>query len=63
MNDTKKLKDYHTCELVDELKLREGVQHRTVGPNDDERIDVIGPAVVLVSSTEGNGHARSSKIE
>lgn len=48
MNDTKNLKDYQTCELVDELKRREGVQHRTVGPYDDDHIDVIGPAVVLV---------------
>ena len=37
-----------TCELVEELKLREGVETHTAGPNQDITVSVNGPAMVLV---------------
>lgn len=42
------IKDIKTCELVEELKQREGVQVHIAGPHKDLNIDVNGPAVVLV---------------
>ena len=43
-----KLKDYKTCELVEELKMREGVEVVDAEPHTDEVITVSGPACVLV---------------
>ena len=43
-----KLKEYKTCELVEELKKREGVEARQAEPYKDLEIKVNGPAIVLV---------------
>lgn len=37
-----------TCQLVEELKSREGVREITVGPYERKEISIEGPAVVLV---------------
>lgn len=42
------LKDYETCELVEELKTREGVEAHLAEPYKDLTVTVNGPAVVLV---------------
>lgn len=42
------LKSYKTCELVEELKQREGVEAHTAEPYKDLEIKINGPAVVLV---------------
>jgi hypothetical protein len=42
------LKDFKTCELVEELKQREGVETHLAEPYVDLDIMVNGPAVVLV---------------
>lgn len=44
----KDIKDYKTCELVEELKKREGVKFEFVEPYEDKEIGIIsGPAIVL----------------
>ncbi len=42
------LKDVKTCELVEELKKREGVSYYWAEPYEDKNIKVNGPALVLV---------------
>jgi len=42
------IKDVSTCELVDELKKREGVVAHWATPYESETITVNGPAVVIV---------------
>ena len=42
------LKDINTCELVEELKKREGVEVKIAEPHRDMSVSVNGPAVVLV---------------
>ena len=42
------LKDVKTCELVEELKKREGVEVKIAEPHKDMSVSVTGPAVVLV---------------
>jgi hypothetical protein len=42
------IKDFKTCELVEELKKREGVEAHWAEPYKDFEISVNGPAVVLV---------------
>ena len=42
------LKDVKTCELVEELKKREGVEVKISEPHEDMSVSVNGPAVVLV---------------
>lgn len=38
----------HTCELVDELAKREGVEQKTADPYEDLQIELKGPAKVLI---------------
>lgn len=45
MTDLSKVK---TCELVNELKKREGVQTEYAEPNTDKEIVVNGPAEILI---------------
>nr|DAY01774.1 MAG TPA: hypothetical protein [Caudoviricetes sp.] len=42
-----KLEDFKTCELVAELKTREGVDCAMVEPYQQETLDVEGPAIIL----------------
>ena len=42
------LSEFKTCELVGELRKREGVETHTVEPYQDVTVSVNGPAVVLV---------------
>ena len=42
------LKDVKTCELVEELKKREGVEVKIAEPHKDMSVSVNGPAVVFV---------------
>ena len=42
------LKNAKTCELVEELKKREGVEVKIAEPHKDMSVSVNGPAVVLV---------------
>lgn len=42
------LRDFKTCELVEELKKREGVEVRWAEPYEDVKIEVNSPAIVLV---------------
>nr|WP_314609458.1 BC1881 family protein [uncultured Lachnoanaerobaculum sp.] len=42
------LKDVKTCELVEELKKREGVEVKIAEPHKDMSVSVNGPAVVLI---------------
>ena len=42
------LKDIKTCDLVEELKKREGVEVKIAEPHKDMSVSVNGPAVVLV---------------
>ena len=44
----RKLKEYKTCELVEELKTREGVKIHIAEPYKDLEVSVNGPAIVLV---------------
>jgi hypothetical protein len=37
-----------TCELVDELMKREGVETKMVEPHVDHAVSVNGPAIVLI---------------
>lgn len=42
------LKDVKTCELVEELKKREGVEVKITEPHKDMSVSVNGPATVLI---------------
>lgn len=42
------IKDFKTCELVEELKKREGVEARLAEPYEDLTVEVNGPAIVLI---------------
>lgn len=42
------IKDVKTCELVEELKKREGVEVKIAEPHKDMSVSVNGPAVVLI---------------
>ena len=42
------LSEFKTCELVDELKKREGVETHIAEPYQDVTVSVNGPAMVLV---------------
>lgn len=42
------IKDFKTCELVEELKKREGIEAHWAEPYEDLTVDVNGPAIVLV---------------
>ena len=42
------LSEFKTCDLVDELRKREGVETHIVEPYQDVTVSVTGPAVVLV---------------
>ena len=42
------LKDIQTCDLVEELKKREGVEVKIAEPHKDMSVSVNGPAVVLI---------------
>ena len=42
------LKNARTCELVEELKKREGVEVKIAEPYKDMAVSVNGPAVVLI---------------
>ncbi len=43
-----KLNDFKTCELVEELKNREGVQVHLAVPDEDFSVEIKNPAIVLV---------------
>lgn len=43
-----KLSEFKTCELIDELKIREGVEMRVAEPYKDLEVSIHGPAVILV---------------
>lgn len=45
---TNPLSNYKTCELVEELKTREGVETHWAEPYEDKNIQVNGPALVFV---------------
>ncbi len=45
---TNSLSNYKTCELVEELKTRDGVETHWAEPYEDKNIQVNGPALVLV---------------
>ena len=42
------LSEFATCELVEELRTREGVEVTDVEPYEEFRAEVEGPAIVLV---------------
>lgn len=42
------LKNFRTCELVEELKKREGVETHMAEPYGNVELEVDGPAIVLV---------------
>ena len=42
------LKEYATCELVEELKRREGVTAHWAEPHAEKEFNIIGPAQVLI---------------
>ena len=46
--ETMNIKEISTRDLVEELKLREGVETREVAPHEPFEIKGVGPAVVLV---------------
>lgn len=46
--DSKKLKDFETYELVEELKRRKGVTFETAEPYENKKINIEGPAVMLI---------------
>lgn len=48
MKNAKMLSDYKTCELVEELKEREGVTAHWAEPYEDKELNVTGPALVLI---------------
>lgn len=48
MTTEEALKECKTCELVEELKKREGVQTHVAKPYEDFEMKVNGPAIVFV---------------
>lgn len=44
----KTLSEFKTCELVNELKTREGVATHRAEPYEDKELKVNGPALVLI---------------
>ncbi len=44
----KELKDFETCELVEELRKREGVESHRAAPYEEKEYSVNGPALVLI---------------
>lgn len=44
----KKIRDIATCDLVEELKNREGVKTEYAEPHEDKKIIVNGPAQILI---------------
>lgn len=42
------LREFKTCELVNELKTREGVVAHRAEPYEDKELKVNGPALVLI---------------
>lgn len=48
MNEEKDLSKFYTCELVEELMKREGVEPQFVDPYDTVTVNVEGPAIVMV---------------
>ncbi len=48
MKNEKMLRNFKTCELVNELKEREGVTAFWAEPHNDKEIKVNGPALVLI---------------
>lgn len=42
------MKKVKTCELVNEIETREGVEKKIIGPYQMETVSVEGPAVILV---------------
>lgn len=47
-NKVKLLKDYKTCELIKELKEREGVIAHWAEPYEDKEVKINGSALVLI---------------
>lgn len=48
MNKLKSIKDYRTCELIEELKSREGVEIDMLQPYVEKDLGVVsGPAIIL----------------
>lgn len=45
--EKEELKKYPTCELVEELKKREGVKAIIADPHESLNMNVVGPAVIL----------------
>ena len=45
---TREMSEFKTCDLVDELQKREGVETHIAEPYQDMTVSVNGPAVVLV---------------
>lgn len=41
------IKDFKTCELVEELKKREGVETIVINPYEKEKIEIEGPMILL----------------
>ena len=41
------LKDFNTCDLVEELSKREGVKRVNIGPEENSKKLHIGPMIVL----------------
>lgn len=48
MKNVNNLKEIKTCELVEELKTREGVEVHLAEPYEDLEVKVNGPAIVFV---------------
>ena len=48
MGEKNSLRNYKTCELVEELKKREGVETHLAEPYKDLELKVNGPAIVFV---------------
>ena len=48
LGEKMELKNAKTCELVEELKKREGVEVKIAEPHKDMSVSVNGPAVVLI---------------
>lgn len=46
--EVKTLSEFKTCELVNELKMREGVTAHWAEPHSDKEVKVSGPALVLI---------------
>ncbi|MDE7324341.1 MAG: BC1881 family protein [Lachnospiraceae bacterium] len=48
MVELAELSNFKTCELVEELKNREGVETQMAEPYEDVKIETNGPAIVLM---------------